>query len=145
LVEGCNKGNGATSNFESTFFGKEECTNFGKVKCTFKPKIPKVSIDFVIAGIYKTRARQSGAEGPGRPIGVKRGRIFWLIFHAHMPCTALEAGSACPHFVNPELFRGQLVLARTIFLFDKYGPDRDKFYTTYSTKGSKRCRFDQEF
>jgi hypothetical protein len=33
--EGRNKGNGVTSNFESTFFGKEECTNFGKVKCTF--------------------------------------------------------------------------------------------------------------
>jgi hypothetical protein len=26
--------------------------------------------------IYKTRARHSGAEGPGMPIGVKRGRIF---------------------------------------------------------------------
>jgi hypothetical protein len=68
LVEGCNKGNGATSNFESTFFGKEECT--------IQLKILKVSIDFVIAGIYKTRARHSGAEGPGMPIGVKRGRIF---------------------------------------------------------------------
>jgi hypothetical protein len=85
-------------------------------------------------GIYKTRTRQSFLEGPGRPIGVKRGRIFWLIFHAHMPCTALGAGSACPHFVNPELFRWQPVLARTNFLFDKYGPDRDKFYTTYSSK-----------
>jgi hypothetical protein len=34
-----------------------------------------------------------------------------------MPCTALGVGSACPHFVNPELFRGQPVLAKPNFLW----------------------------
>jgi len=39
-----------------------------------------------------------------------------------------------PALCKSELFRSQPVLDRTNFLFDKHGLDRDKFYTTYSSK-----------